>query len=64
LFDERIIPIPFFATPHHIPGDYLQKLAADHDCCIFDRIRLATWTPEPPRSFAAFEAAIRAVELE
>lgn len=64
VFGGRIIPIAFFATPHHIPNDYLHKLAADHDRCIFDRIRLASWTPAPPPSFAAYEIAMGALRIE
>jgi hypothetical protein len=63
VFGGRIIPVPFFATPHHVPNDYMHKLA-DEERCIIDRIRLATWTQNPPESYAAYEQVMRHIELE
>lgn len=63
VFGRRIIPIPFFATPHHIPDDYLFSLDY-HGRCLLDRIRLATWTKELPDSFDTYANAIAQLVLE
>jgi len=63
VFGQRIIPIPFFATPHHIPDDYLRSLDY-HERCLLDRIRLTTWTKELPGSFEDYADAIAQIVLE
>lgn len=63
VFGRRIIPIPFFATPHHISDDYLLSLDY-HSCCLLDRIRLTTWTKEVPNSFDAYADAVANIVLE
>lgn len=61
VFGQRIEPIAFFATPHHIQDDYLNALFQDHRRCLLDRIRLTLWTSQPPPSFQAYETALHAV---
>lgn len=63
VFGQRLVPIPFFATPHHIQDDYLISLSK-HDRCMLDRIRLVNWTQVAPASFAGYEAIMSGVVLE
>lgn len=37
---ERVIIVPFFATPYHVPQPYLQMLVQDYGHTIWDRTRL------------------------
>lgn len=64
VFSERIVAIPFFATPHHIQDDYLALLFQNNERCLLDRIRLTQWTQKVPDSFLEYKNAIEAVELQ
>jgi len=64
VFGERIKPIPFFATPHHIPDDYLHSLFQNHGHCLLDRVRLTLWTSDTPDSFAAYKSALNGIILQ
>jgi hypothetical protein len=63
VFGGRVIPIPFFATPHHIPDDFLLYLTR-HKRCLIDRIRLTNWTSNPPNSFDDYEEIVRQLVLD
>lgn len=61
IFGERIIPLPFFATPHHITDEYLKALHQDHQSCIIDRIRLVSWMKNIPDKFDLYHSTLAAL---
>jgi hypothetical protein len=63
VFGSRVIPIPFFATPHHIPDDFLLYLKR-HKRCLLDRIRLTNWTKAAPDSFDRYQTVVRQLVLD
>ncbi len=65
VFGERLLPMPFFATPHHIAEPYFSKLAQDYeDRCLLNRVRLTYWTRGVPDSFVDYRDALLNLQLE
>lgn len=62
-FADRVIAIPFFATPYHVSDHYLQLLVNNEQRCIWDRLRLCQFlTPDGSKTREAL-AVLRRISL-